>query len=341
MSVYEPPSFPSTIDLDLSRNEGRPNLGVLELDVETVAALARRYPDTSRLARLIAERHQVDENRVLVTAGGDDAIFRTFLSRRGKRAVSTTPTFEMIPRYAEQCGVSLAEIPWWDGDLPLDDLEGFDAEMAVIVSPNNPTGSTIEEDDLLALADRFPLVVLDAAYTDFADVDLTPVALSHRNVVVIRTLSKAFGLAGLRVGYLLGAAGVVSEVRGFGSPYAVSGLSAALAADSLTTGSEPAERFVRSVVEERARLIDLLSELGARPLPSQGNFVLATETEPESLVADAASQGVGLRRFPGRPGLERCVRIGLPGDPDEFERLLGVLRAALAPDRELEVADVW
>lgn len=340
MSVYQPPSFQSPIDLDLSRNEGRAMIGEIDLDVEAVDSLVRRYPDTSRLTRLIAGRHGVDEDRVLITAGGDDAIFRTFLGHRGKRVVATTPTFEMIPRYAEQAGVSLVEVPWWDGELPIDDLAGVEAEMAVIVSPNNPTGSTIRAQTLQDLAARYPLVLLDAAYAEFADIDLTPVAACLDNVVVVRTLSKAFGLAGLRVGYLLGAPGIVSEVGRFGSPYAVSGLSAALAADVLDNGQQRVDGLVKTVVAERDGLFGLLTELGTSPLPSQANFVLATNTDPESMVSGAASLGVGLRRFPGRPGLERCVRISLPGDADEFDRLASALRAVLAPDQEPEVADV-
>jgi histidinol-phosphate/aromatic aminotransferase/cobyric acid decarboxylase-like protein len=97
---------------------------------------------------------------------------------------------------------------------------------------------------------------------------------------------------------------------------------------------------VDTVVRERQELTALLDGLGAEPLPSQGNFVLATNTDAGDLVSWAASLGVGWRRFPEHSALERCVRISLPGDPDLFERLVSVLDAAFARDTIMEVADV-
>lgn len=338
MSVYQPPTFDTPIDLDLSRNEGRAFLDEIDLDIAALGDLARRYPDTTALGRLMAGRHGVDENRVLVTAGGDDAIFRCLLWCRDRAVVTTTPTFEMISRYAGQVGAQLAEVSWWDEAAPVSEMVGTGADAAVIVSPNNPTGAAVEISDLSALAQRFRYVVLDAAYIEFADTDLTQSALDLGNVVVVRTLSKAFGLAGLRVGYLLGAPDLVAEIAGFGSPYAVSGISVAIASQALANGAK-AELYVDNVVRERKELTTLLSDLGAEPLPSQGNFVLATNTDAGELVSRAASLGVGLRRFPQRRGLERCVRIGVPGDSDQFDRLVRVLESALARDTMMEAAD--
>jgi len=340
MSGYEPPVFAGPIDLDLSRNEGRAVLEASDLDIELGGDPIRRYPDTSPLARLLAARHGVDEDRILVTAGGDDAIFRFLLANRGTEVVATVPTFEMIARYADQVGAHLSEVAWWDDRVPIGEMVATGAEVVVVVSPNNPTGSTIEETDLVELAARFGLVLLDAAYAEFADADLTPLALELGNVVMVRTLSKAFGLAGLRVGYLVAAQDVVAEIAGFGSPYAVSGLSVVLASRALETGLGRAESYARTVVEERERLIELLTELGAGPLPSQANFVLVTDVDPADLVERAATAGVGLRRFPGRSGLESSVRISLPGNGDDFDRLVRVLTDVLAGARNMEVADV-
>lgn len=337
MSRYEPPAFDSPIELDLSRNEGRPAIEGLSLEPGAIGRLVRRYPDTSALASRLAARHGVGDDGVLVTAGGDDGIFRCMLWARGLAATTTTPTFEMIARYADQVGAQLSEIPWWEGPLPVEDLVDTGADVAFIVSPNNPTGSVIEERELLSLADRFRYVVLDAAYVEFARADLTPTALERGNVVVVRTLSKAFGLAGLRVGCLLGPPVLISEIRSYGSPYAVSGISSALATRAL---GHSIEDYVSAVVKEREQLTTLLTESGVAPMRSEANFVLATNTEPDRLVTQASSRGVGLRSFPGRPGLERCVRIGLPGDTGEFHRLVAMLETVLAPGRKREVESV-
>ncbi|HZD24434.1 MAG TPA: aminotransferase class I/II-fold pyridoxal phosphate-dependent enzyme [Acidimicrobiia bacterium] len=331
MNVYQPPTFDSPIDLDLSRNEGRPIITRIDLDPAIVPALTSRYPDTTNLTRLVAARHGVDPERVMVTAGADDALFRCLL-RCGGSVVTTNPTFEMVRRYSNQIGLDLTEVDWWEGDLPVGELLDTAADMAVIVSPNNPTGSVISDADLRKLADRFETVVLDAAYAEFADEDLTGVGLELDNVIVLRTLSKAFGLAGLRVGYALGSPDVIAELTAFGSPYSVSALSAKLAETVLESATEQAERFASVIAGERTRLFEVLDDLHAGPLPSRANFVLATNVDPDWVVPAAASLGVGLRRFPDHRDLAKSVRIGLPGDPEGFQRLTQVLRTVLAPE---------
>lgn len=331
-NAYQPPQFDAPIDLDLSRNEGRPSISQIPFDDDEVASLTSRYPETTRLRAAVARRHGLTEDRVMVTAGGDDALFRNILAHAGGQIVATTPSFEMIRRYATQVRSRLTEVTWWDGDFPVDDLleaaEG--AALAVVVSPNNPTGNVIAPSELRKVAAAFPAVVLDGAYMEFADEDLTTEALSLGNVVVIRTMSKAFGLAGLRVGYLLGSGEQVRRLAAFGSPYSMSGLSAALAAEALETGAD--HGFVSEVATRRTALTELLDQLGTRPLPSQANFVLATDVDPGWLVPAAASLGIGLRRFPDNPELATSVRIGLPGDASEYRRLETTLLTVLAPE---------
>jgi histidinol-phosphate aminotransferase len=333
--TYQPPSFRAPIDLDLSRNEGSPTITAIGLDSEAMAAITSRYPDTTALRAIVAKRHGITEDRVLVTAGGDDALFRCFLSVTGRSVVATTPSFEMIRRYTAQLETPLIEVPWWDGDFPLDDfLKEAEANpgMAVVVSPNNPTGNVVDLAGLRKVAEAYSLVVLDAAYTDFADDDLTDAALEMGNVVVVRTLSKAYGLAGLRVGYLLGAAETVAVLAGYGSPYSVSSLSAALAANVMAQPIAASETRKEAIVANRESLSEVLEELAVRPLPSQGNFVLATDVDPGWLVPAAAALGVGLRRFEDRAELARSVRITVPGEDADLARLEETLRAALAPE---------
>jgi histidinol-phosphate aminotransferase len=292
----------------------------------------------------------VSEDRVLVTAGGDDALSRCFLARvdEGGRVVGTYPTFEMIPRYAEQRRAELTEVPWWTGPFPVDDVLaaiGDDTDAVFIVSPNNPTGGVASEIDLLKVAGETRLLVLDAAYVEFADTDPTPALLDQGNVVVTRTLSKAYGLAGLRVGYLLGSPELVAAIGAYGNPYPVSALSAALAETRLDRPVTELTTFVQAVRSERVALTGALAGLGARPLPSQGNFVLAECDDAAWVTSAAASMGVGLRRFPGRPGLESAVRITVPGDEADFDRLVSTLGSVLDPraiifDLDGVIADV-
>jgi histidinol-phosphate aminotransferase len=336
-ATYVPQGFNVAIDLDLSKNEGRSRGEELLASIEDPRRLVGQYPDTSALRSRLAALHGVGEDRVLVTAGGDDALSRCFMARvgAGRQVVSTYPTFEMIPRYAEQRRADLVEIPWWTGPLPVPELVdaiGAETDAVFVVSPNNPTGSAAAEVDLLKVAAEAPLFVLDAAYVEFADFDPTLAMLELGNVVVTRTLSKAYGLAGLRVGYLLGPPDLVASIGAFGNPYPVSALSSAIAQTRLERPEEELTTFVDEVRRERVDLTGILTGLGARPLPAQGNFVLAETEHADWVMSGAASLGVGLRRFAERPGLESTVRITVPGDTTDFERLVGTLGAVLAPE---------
>lgn len=314
MTAYTPPTFDSSIDIDLSKNEGTP--GPVSM-----------YPDSSRLRSALAERLGVDTDQVLVTAGGDDALFRCFLANASRRVVATTPSFEMINRYAVQVGAEIVEVPWWDGEFPIDAIAATGAEVAVVVSPNNPTGSAIDAPTLAKIAASFELVIFDAAYAEYADVDLTETALDLGNVVVVRTLSKAFGLAGLRVGYLIGPTDLISTISAFGNPYPVSSVSLRLAEEALERGATNEDE----TRHRRDRLAATLRELGAAPLPSQANFVLASGVDTDWLVRACASLGIGIRSFGGRPELAGCVRITVPRDDNEMLRLESALKTALDP----------
>lgn len=335
-SIYSSPVLGPDVDLDLSRNEGKSAAANLISSIYRSDELIRRYPDTGPLRRRLARLHGADEDQVLVTAGGDDGLLRCFLARLGPGmcAVATKPTFEMIPIYAKQVGSRLIEIEWWEGPYPTADIisASTEAEAVFVVSPNNPTGATITEAELRKVSEAARFVVLDAAYAEFADEDLTPAALETGNVVVVRTLSKAYGLAGLRVGYLLGPPDLIAEVSAFGSPYSVSALSGAIALERLNLPARDTATVLSAVRSERTELTALLEALGTRPLPSQGNFVLAESADADWIFDGCASLGVGIRRFLGREELANWVRITLPGDRQDFDRLKRTLRTVMAPE---------
>jgi histidinol-phosphate aminotransferase len=335
-AVYSPPRYDPSVDLDLSRNEGRTRAAELIAAVDDPDRAVSRYPDTSGVRARLAAIHGLDPSRILVTAGGDDALSRCFLALvgEGRRAVTTYPTFEMIARYAEQTGVGLVEVPWWTGPFPTGEVlaAASETDTAFIVSPNNPTGVALTGTDLKRLAAEFRYLVLDAAYVEFADEDPTPIALGMDNVVVIRTLSKAYGLAGLRVGYLLGPSDLVSRIAAYGSPYPVAALSAAVAESRLSWPVSETDCFVDTIRSERARLAEVLTRLGGRPFVSQANFVLTECDDADWVMAAARSLGVAFRRFADRPGMEQMVRITVPGDGTDFDRLVATLESALAPE---------
>lgn len=334
-SEYSPPPLSKRVDLDLSRNEGR-----CAAPLELPAVDSSRYPDTSMLRAALAERFDLSEQCVLLTSGADGALMRTCLAALGPgaQAVLPSPTFEMIPRYVDLAGGQVRSFPWPSGPLPVDellDLCGPETELVFIVSPNNPTGAVASAADLERIATALPetLIVLDAAYGEFADDDLTAGALAFENVVVVRTFSKAWGLAGLRVGYALGSPGWIARLAASGNPYPVSSTSAAIALSRLTNGEPGMREYVARIAEERAEMLLVLQSLGySAAAGSQANFVLASGLPAAWIQAGLGALGIGVRIFPDTPALEGALRITLPGNRPQFERLVRALQAVAAPE---------
>ena len=303
--------------------------------------LLRRYRDAAALEAALAARFGVTAERVIVTAGADEAIDRScraFLER-GRTLVLPEPTFELFERFAALAGGDIERVPWAGGAFPDDAfLERLDARtaMVVVVSPNNPTGAvaTLAEVRRLAGAAPHALVLLDLAYIEYADADPTPGVLDLPNVLVVRTFSKAWGLAGCRVGYAIGSPYVVSVLRAAGGPYPVGAPSIALASRQLEHGGDALRAHVARVREERELLTARLNARGLTPLPSQANFVFVDFGPPGPratvVCAGLAALGVLVRDFPLRPGIATGLRITLPGDPAQFERLCAALDTVLA-----------
>lgn len=339
--AYSPGEVPAWVDLRLDANEGpkadAETIDLLRtLDAETI----RRYPDARALEARIAERLGVCDQRVIVTAGGDDAIDRVCRAslEPGREIVLHTPTFEMIRRSAELAGASIAACPWMDGPFPVDEFIGLIGPrtgLVALVSPNNPTGAVIGVNDLVKICDAAAsvgaLVLVDLAYVEFADLDPTPLLADFENVVMVRTFSKVHGLAGLRAGYAVAPEAIAPMLRAMGGPYPTSGLSLALAARSLGD-TERLARVRSRVRSERERLAVLCAELGLVALPSEGNFVLVRTPNAALLKDRLLAQGISVRAFAGKPGLEDALRITLPGDEAAFDRLTRAIRSALRPE---------
>lgn len=347
LSPYTTPTTGAAIDLFLDANEGPGGcVDVARLAAALPSDTTRRYAGPIALEQQLAAFLGLSPARVLVTAGGDEAIdrtCRTFLAA-GRELILPTPTFEMIGRYAQQAGATVITTPWSPGPYPIDralELVSPRTAMIAVVSPNNPTGSVASATDLRRLADAAPnaILLVDLAYAEFADEDLTRAALELPNAVVIRTFSKAYGLAGLRVGYALGSEKVIGSLRAHGSPFPVSTLSLAVAAEALRRSADYLPGVVAQVRAERSELTGLLRELGGNPLPSQGNFVLAEFADADWVWRALASLGIGVRRYKPGVGLDRSLRITCPGDATSLTRLTNGLRQAMRPGSIVVAAD--
>ncbi|MDX2115982.1 MAG: aminotransferase class I/II-fold pyridoxal phosphate-dependent enzyme [Planctomycetota bacterium] len=338
---YAPAAAGPFIDLYLDANEGPDWRDDPALDDDgdgPTSERARRYPSAAELERRIASDLGVDASCVLLTAGGDDAIDRLcrVTLQPGRTLLYPSPSFEMIRRSALLAGAAVETVDWpIGGGFPASEVIGRvkpSVGLISMVSPNNPTGAVIEAEELARVAraaERTTLLV-DLAYAEFAEEDLTRAALSLPNAVVVRTFSKAWSMAGLRVGYAAGPAAIIRAMRAAGSPFPCAGPSIATVSRRYLSGIGRVRAVVERVKAERELLTRRLRELGAEATPSQANFVLARFERAELVWRMLGSLGVAVRRFESER-LASWLRITCPGDERQFRRLLRALECVLKP----------
>lgn len=320
----------------LSSNENPfdPLPGVLE--AINAASAVNRYPDASasRLRERLAERFGVSVDAVHVAAGSVSILAQLALAtcRPGDEIIYAWRSFEAYPWLAVVAGATAVHVPLTEDarhDLPAMAAAITERTRAVIVcSPNNPTGPIVTQDEFDAFVAQVPsdvLVVLDEAYAEFvtdpAAVDGTRVLAAgrHPNVVILRTFSKAFGLAGLRVGYAIGHPRILDAARSTTIPLSVTAQAESAALASLDAEAELLER-VRGIAERRDRVVAGLRDAGWNVPDAQGNFVWLPAHDETLAIAQAFDDaGLIVRPFAGDG-----IRISI----GEEESVAHVLRVA-------------
>jgi histidinol-phosphate aminotransferase len=340
LRAYQRAPLPPGVRLRLDANEGP--LPALDLIMSALHAggpdVLRRYPDARRFETALAARFGLSAGQVFVAAGADEVVdrcCRAFLPPDAAM-VMAEPGFEMFEQYATLCGARVLKVHWTAGDYPRTAVCGaIDDSVAVValITPNNPTGETASLEDLRAVAAAAPgaLIILDHAYVEFASEDLTAAALDLPNVVVVRTFSKVWGLAGCRVGYALGPERIVRVLRAVGGPFPVSAASLAIAGALLEHGTPYRDAYVGRIREERAALFAQLNRLGANPRRSEANFVFSELGAATSRVhAGLAERGIVVRAIARKPGEWLGLRISLPGEAQDFALLTTALEEVLS-----------
>jgi len=302
-----------------------------------------RYPEPrpAELTERLTAFYGLRPGQLLVTRGSSEAIdvlIRAFCRAGQDNIVICPPTFGMYEVYAQIQGAGVQQVPLdrsANYSLPVETIlrEWLPATKLVFVcSPNNPTGNSVPDAAVhrlcAALAGR-GLVVLDAAYQEFAGADPLQELLSrHDNLVVLRTLSKGLGLAGVRCGVLIGKSDLIELLGRVLPPYCFPTTSQEAVLRSLTptASQELADRRGR-ILAERQRLMTALPSVPGILLvwPSTANFILVESRDAPALVAKARAAGILLRDFSWDPLLPGCVRITV-GSPDENDKLLKALR---------------
>ncbi|WP_343627377.1 histidinol-phosphate transaminase [Roseateles sp.] len=342
MRAYQVHPAAGLIKLDAMENPYRLPEALQHALGERLGRVAiNRYPGerTGELAQALAAHAKLPEGQGLMLGNGSDELISLLamaVCRPGQRVAVLAPLpgfvmYELSSKYQHLDFVGVPLTP----DFELDEaamLAAIARERPAIVYlayPNNPTANLWDEAVIERIAAAAPgLVVIDEAYQPFAERDAMGLMARHANVLVMRTMSK-FGLAGVRIGYLMGHAELIGHIDKLRPPYNISVLNAEAGLFAL----EHAEVYERQAAElraERERLQAALKTLpGVTTFPSQGNMILVRVPDADALHAGLKSRGVLVKNVSGmHPLLARCLRLTV-GSPDENATLLEALRASL------------
>jgi histidinol-phosphate aminotransferase len=305
------------------------------------------YPDNDagELRQKLAERHHVESDQVVVTAGSTSLlgiIARTLLSP-GLNAVTSERSFIVYPIATKAAGGQLIEVPMRDNGFDLDAIASAmdrNTRIVFIANPNNPTGTLVTADELDRFLQKVPehvIVILDEAYCDFAQhfAATRGVKYSHsldyvrdgRKVVVLRTFSKAHGLAGLRVGYGLGPAELMSCFARMRTTFSVSVVAQVAAVAALEDEAHTRKAVVNNA-EQADWLVRRLAELGYQVVPTWANFVYCELGEEAAAVArNLQNEGVIIRPL-GPWGAPTAIRITI-GTPEQNQTFLKAFKKVM------------
>ena len=343
LNAYHVPPAQNMIKLDAMEN---PYSWPESLQAEWRDCLAsvavNRYPDASAsgLKQLLRQHFGIAAHQELLLGNGSDEIIQLLamaLAKPGATLLAPEPGFVMYRMIAEFAGLNYVPVPL-NGDFDLDEaamLAAIDEHQPALVFlavPNNPTGNTFSEPVLRRVVEACPgVVVIDEAYTAFTEADYLPWCDEFANVLVMRTVSK-MGLAGLRLGFLVGAPEWLGELEKMRLPYNINSLTQAAAEFAMRHGEVLTEQS-RLLVEQRQRLFDALTAMPELKVwPSEANFILARSlSRPAPEVHEALKQrGILIKCLHGvHPALDQCLRFTV-GTPDEMAALLGALAEELA-----------
>lgn len=337
LDPYSPPlAGRSGLRLDFNENTAGCSPRVLQQLCRFTAEELARYPDRGSVEPIVARFLGLQPEQVLLTNGVDEAIHllcETYLEPEDE-VLFVAPTFAMYELYARAAGARAIAVPAAaDFALPTQDLLrriSPRTRLIAIANPNNPTGTVARQADLLRIAQsaQQAAVLVDEAYFEFFGESVVGELVRGTNLFVARTFSKAYGLAGLRLGVLAGSSEQIPLVKRVSSPYNVNAVALACLPEVLSDQTT-VNAYVAEVRASRARLEDKLSRLHVRFWSSQANFVLVRIGERhKDFVAAMGRRGVLIRDRSSDPGCEGCVRITV-GRMEHTEFLLRALRETL------------
>lgn len=340
LEPYDPKYIPA--EVLISANESPYDISA-ELRAEIAEAVAavpfNRYPDplANELRDMIAQAHGLTRDQVLLGNGGDELLFNVALAYgcAGRKMINLTPTFSVYELNARLNNTEVVAIPR-KADLSIDEeavlarvAEG-DISYIVVTSPNNPTGAVAGHEFVERLLNATDaLVLLDEAYGEFAEETCLDLLKGHENLLILHTFSKAFSLAGVRLGYVLGSENVIREFIKFRQPYSVDAVSQAIAKVVYAHRDQFMEKARELGAAARAVAARVAEMPGVEAVyPTDANFFLFKVPRAGLVWQMLYDQGVLVRDFSRCPGIEDCLRV-TAGSPEENQKFLQALENAL------------
>ncbi len=328
------------LNLDLNENAA----GCSDRVLAKLRTLTKRdvsmYPEREVGERLVANFLGVRPEQVLLTNGIDEGLYllsATYLGE-GDEMLLADPTFVMYPICGRATGAQLVRV-MADEDFAFPTSKllaqvSSRTRLITIANPNNPTGALAPRADLLRILESAPdsAVLVDEAYFEFGGETLLPDLAHHPNLFIARTFSKAYGLAGLRLGALAGAPDQIGYLRRFCSPFNVNA-AALICLEEALADQVFVTQYVIQVKQGHERLTKLCEELGLRCWPSSANFILVhVGAKCATFIEAMARRGVLVRDLSASPGCDGCARVTV-GTSEQMDEVLQSVREAIEETR--------
>lgn len=309
----------SVLRLDMNENpEGLPREFFDAVAAKITPEYLAKYPEKDRLMELIAEHNGLAYENISVTAGSDEAVRLVFqcFGEPGKKLVTVTPTFEMYDVYAKMFGMRHETVEYRE-DFTVDPeniINSIDEEtgLVILLNPNSPIGSTYPEEDARKIIERAgeagALVVVDEAYHYFYAPTFMPLVKEYDNLLILRTFSKLFSMAGLRIGYVSGDARLIEYIEKAESTFNVNTVAILFACEALKE-KRLIDQLAETEREGRLWLTEKLQEAGYQVLSLEGNYVLfRPRGESGNVVAELKKKNVWVRDY-GKGILKGWIRV--------------------------------
>jgi len=324
------------IKLDLNENLMGCSLKVIEALKKVTCDDISVYPEYDTFMDKLSSYLDVGKNNLMITNGADEAlrvIMDTYLDKNDE-IIIPNPTFYIFESHSEIIGAKKNLVDYNDDlSFPVDSiLEKINAntKMITIVNPNNPTGTIVYRNDIVRILEKAKnaIVLVDEAYFQFSNKSCKDLINSYSNLIVVQTFSKGFGLAGVRLGYIISNENVIQNLRKIVLPYGVNGLSI-VAGSAALDDLEFVDHYVNLVRDNRSYLLAELDKVGVRTYQSDANFIVANFGENLDIVCKKLNEkNILVNNVSSLPLLDGCLRIAI-GTRTQMETLVNEIKDVL------------